>query len=106
MDYQALYAQKLCTPDEAVKIVKDGDWVDYSQTCSFPQALDAALARRSGELHDVKLRNAISMIPVQTVENDPWTANTSIRDVLIICRCCSAMTARITAKAMRRSMLP
>ena len=71
MDYQALYAQKLCTPDEAVKIVKDGDWVDYSQTCSFPQALDAALARRSGELHDVKLRNAISMIPVQTVENDP-----------------------------------
>lgn len=32
MDYQAMYAEKLCTAEEAVKIVKDGDWVDYSQT--------------------------------------------------------------------------
>ena len=71
MDYQTMYAQKLRTAEDAVKIVKDGDWVDYSQTCSFPQALDAALAKRSGELHDVKIRNAISMFPVQTVENDP-----------------------------------
>ena len=71
MDYQALYNAKLRTAEEAVKIVKDGDWVDYSQACSFPQALDAALARRSGELRDVKIRNAISMVPVQTVENDP-----------------------------------
>ena len=71
MDYQTMYAQKLRTAEDAVKIVKDGDWVDYSQTCSFPQALDAALAGRSGELHDVKIRNAISMLPVQTVENDP-----------------------------------
>ena len=55
--------------EEAVKAVKDGDWVDYSQTCSFPQALDKALAARSGELHDVKIRNAITMLPVATVEN-------------------------------------
>ena len=72
MDYQALYREKLRTPEEAVKIIKDGDWVDYSQTCSYPQALDAALARRSGELRDVKIRNAISMIPIHTVENDPY----------------------------------
>ncbi|MBR0162648.1 MAG: butyryl-CoA:acetate CoA-transferase [Oscillospiraceae bacterium] len=71
MDYQAIYQQKLRSPDQAVLVVKDGDWVDYSQTCSFPQALDAALARRSGELKDVKVRNAISMQPVQVVENDP-----------------------------------
>ena len=45
--------------------------MDYSQTCSFPQALDRALAARSGELRDVKIRNAISMLPVATVENDP-----------------------------------
>ena len=76
MDYQTMYAQKLRTADEAVRIVKDGDWVDYSETCSFPQALDAALARRSGELHDVKIRNAISMVPVQTVENDTHGAFT------------------------------
>ena len=71
MNYEELYRQKLCSPDEAVRLVKDGDWVDYSQTCSFPQLLDAALARRKGELHDVKIRNAISMLPIQVVEQDP-----------------------------------
>ena len=71
MDFQALYREKLRTPEEAVRLVKDGDWVDYSQTCSFPQALDKALAARTGELRDVKIRNAISMLPVATVENDP-----------------------------------
>ena len=55
------YQQKLRTADEAVKLVKDGDWVDYSQTCSFPTALDTALAARRDELRDVKIRNAISM---------------------------------------------
>ncbi len=70
MDYQKLYSGKLCTPREAARLVKDGDWVDYGQACSFPQALDRALAERSGEVHDVKIRNAISMLPVATVESD------------------------------------
>ena len=34
MDYLKEYKEKLRTPEEAVKVVKDGDWVDYSQTCS------------------------------------------------------------------------
>ena len=71
MDYQKLYKEKLRSPKEAVQLIKDGDWVDYSQACSYPQALDKALSERSGELHDVKLRCAISMIPISTVENDP-----------------------------------
>ena len=71
MDYQTMYQQKLRTAAEAVQIIKDGDWVDYSQACSIPQLLDAALSKRSGELKDVKIRNAISMLPVATVENDP-----------------------------------
>ena len=29
MDFQALYKSKLTTADEAVKLVKSGDWVDY-----------------------------------------------------------------------------
>lgn len=65
------YRSKLMSAEAAVRIVKDGDWVDYSQTCSFPQALDAALAIRKGELHDIKVRGAISMLPVQIVEQDP-----------------------------------
>ena len=48
MDYQAMYAEKRRTPEEAVSIVRDGDWVDYGQTCSYPQLLDRALSARSG----------------------------------------------------------
>ena len=70
MDVQKLYREKLRSAEEAVRIVKSGDWVDYSQACSFPQLLDAALAARSGEIFDVKIRNAISMTPVRTVEDD------------------------------------
>ena len=71
MDFSRQYSMKLRTPEEAVRIVEDGDWVDYSQTCSFPAALDAALAARRDELRDVKVRNAISMRAVQVVEQDP-----------------------------------
>lgn len=65
------YQTKLCPAEVAVHLVKDGDWVDYSQTCSFPTLLDSALAARRDELKDVKLRNAIAMRPVQVVEQDP-----------------------------------
>ena len=68
---QEVYKEKLRTPEEAVKIVKSGDWVDYSQTSSFPIALDEALAARKDELTDVNVHNAISMGPVQVVEQDP-----------------------------------
>ena len=71
MNFIKEYEKKLRTADEAVRIIKDGDWVDYCQTCSFPTALDKALAKRKGELHDIKIRNAITMAPVATVETDP-----------------------------------
>ena len=31
MDFQALYKSKLTTAAEAVKLVKSGDWVDYTR---------------------------------------------------------------------------
>lgn len=65
------YNRKLKTADEAVKVVKSGDWVDYSQTCSFPTDLDTALSKRVGEIEDVKIRNAITMRPAAVVEADP-----------------------------------
>ena len=70
-DVMEMYRQKCVSAAEAVRLVKDGDWVDYGQTCSFPQALDEALALRKEELRDVKIRSAISMLPVQVVERDP-----------------------------------
>ena len=51
MDFQAQYQQKLTTADEAVKVVKSGDWVDFCWCVSTPVALDQALARRSEELN-------------------------------------------------------
>ena len=59
MSYQEEYKQKLKTADEAVKAVKSGDWVDYGWSVCTPKALDKALAKRSEELTDVKLRGGI-----------------------------------------------
>ncbi len=61
MDYQALYQQKLTTPEQAVKAVKSGDWVDYGWCTNHPVALDRALAARKDELRDVKVRGGVTM---------------------------------------------
>jgi len=61
MDYQALYQQKLTTPEQAVKAVKSGDWVDYGWCTNHPVALDKALAARKDELTDVKVRGGVTM---------------------------------------------
>ena len=59
MSYQEEYQQKLTTADEAVKVVKSGDWVDYGWCTGTPEALDVALAKRSEELTDIKIRGGI-----------------------------------------------
>ena len=61
MDYQALYQQKLTTADQAVKVVKSGDWVDYGWCTNHPVVLDKALAARKDELRDVKVRGGVTM---------------------------------------------
>ncbi|MDY3984538.1 butyryl-CoA:acetate CoA-transferase [Dysosmobacter sp.] len=61
MSYLEEYQQKLTTAEEAVKVVKSGDWVDYSWANSHPVVLDKALAARKDELTDVKVRGGISM---------------------------------------------
>ena len=71
MDFQQEYRNKLRTPDEAVRVVKSGDWVDYMTNVAFPELLDAALARRVDELHDVKVRGNLIMNPLKIVEADP-----------------------------------
>ena len=65
------YRRKLRSADEAVKVVKSGDWVDYSTNLGFPALCDAALARRRDELTDVKVRGNLIFGPVQVVECDP-----------------------------------
>ena len=59
MSYQDEYKQKLTTADEAVKVVKSGDWLDYGWSICTANALDKALAKRSEELTDVNVRGGI-----------------------------------------------
>lgn len=64
------YMKKCKTPEEAVLMVKDGDWIDYSTGVGFPYLLDFALAKRKGELKDVKVRGCLALRPIQIVEQD------------------------------------
>jgi len=70
MDFSEEYRQKLVSADEAVKVIKDGDWVDYGWGTSTPDALDKALARRTDELKDVKLRGGIVLAPLAIFERE------------------------------------
>ena len=61
MSFQEEYQKKLTTAEEAVKVIKSGDWVDYGWCSGHPRVLDEALAKRYEELENVKLRGGICM---------------------------------------------
>lgn len=65
------YQRKLRTPEEAVEVVKSGDWVDYTTATSKPVLLDRALAARKDELRDVKVRGNMLEGPIEIMECDP-----------------------------------
>ena len=71
MDYRSEYRSKCCTPQRAVQLVRDGDWVDYTHGITFPQILDQALAERTGELKDVKIRCMFCLKRPEVMERDP-----------------------------------
>ncbi len=59
MSYQDEYKQKLKTADEAVQVVKSGDWLDYGWSICTANALDKALAKRMENLTDINIRGGI-----------------------------------------------
>ena len=60
-EFLEMYQSKLTTAEEAVKVIKSGDWVDYGFCNTHPHVLDEALARRAPELEDVKVRGGIAL---------------------------------------------
>ena len=60
-EFLGMYRSKLTTADEAVKVIKSGDWVDYGFCATHPRVLDEAVARRAPELEDVKVRGGIAL---------------------------------------------
>ena len=61
--------------EEAARLVKSGDWVEYFSTFSQPDAFDHALAARKAELRDVKIRAGLSVRPRAVLEADPEGAH-------------------------------
>ncbi|WP_258359893.1 acetyl-CoA hydrolase/transferase family protein [Moorella sulfitireducens] len=55
MDYMSEYKSKLVSAEEAVKVVKSGDWVHYGHHAMAPTYLDGFLAKRRDELRAVKV---------------------------------------------------
>lgn len=70
-EFRDEYASKLRTPDEAVKVVKSGDWVFLSHFAMYPQLLDEALSKRVGEVSDVKIRTVCSTVIPKICSADP-----------------------------------
>jgi len=57
--------------EEAAGMVRSGDWLDYGAVLAQPDAFDAALAARVGELHNVNIRGCLSVRPRAVLEADP-----------------------------------
>ena len=70
MDFTQEYRNKLRTPEEAVRVIKSGDWVDYTSSLGKPTLLDQALAQRRDELYDVKIRGNLIDGPIAVAECD------------------------------------
>ncbi len=56
MEYGRAYTSRLMAASDAVDLIKSGDWVDYACFLSTPITLDQELAKRAGEVEDVKIR--------------------------------------------------
>jgi acyl-CoA hydrolase len=57
--------------EHAAGLVRSGMWLDYGAVLAQPDLFDRALARRAGELGDVKIRSTLSMRPRAVLEADP-----------------------------------
>lgn len=61
MDYAKIYKEKLTTAEEAVKVVRNDDWVDYGWCVNTVVSLDKALSKRMPELENINLRGGVLM---------------------------------------------
>ncbi len=73
------HGQKVVSAEHVASLVKDGMWLDFG-TVQAPRAFDRALAKRVGELKDVKIRTLGHLTPLEVMEKDPeaksfWLGN-------------------------------
>jgi len=65
------YRSKCVSADEAVKVIRNGDWVEFAWAASMPALLDQALAKRKDDLFDVNLRGGVMLTPIACMDSDP-----------------------------------
>ena len=70
MSFVEEYKQKLMSADQAVAVVKSGDFVDYGWCTGTAETLDKALAKRTDELKDVNVRGGILLKPLAIFERE------------------------------------
>lgn len=77
-NWQQTYAGKLVTAQEAVKVVRDGDFVVFPLGAGGePTALGFALAARMGELKDVTVFHAVANAPYPWLQGDGFEVRCS-----------------------------
>lgn len=71
MDYNKLYKEKLISAEDAAKLVKDGDYVDYSWGVIAAHDFDEALSKEITKLNDIVVRGGIELEKYKIFDADP-----------------------------------
>jgi len=71
MTHNQEFKKKLTSAENAVKVVKSGDWIDYGFGLNSANELDKALAERKDELNDINIRVDLGLWPHSTLDSDP-----------------------------------
>ena len=61
LHWQNYYQDRICTAQEAAKVIKSGDFVVVAHACGEPQILTRAMSERYEELKDVKVVHRVGM---------------------------------------------
>ena len=69
--YRNEYTSKLKTAEEAVKVIRDNDWIAYGEFAAFTPKLDRALAERKDELNSVHIRACGLGDKCEVISSDP-----------------------------------
>ena len=64
-------AARTISAEAAAALVRSGMWLDYGAGLAQPDAFDQALAARTDELSDVKIRACVTLKPRAVLEADP-----------------------------------
>jgi acyl-CoA hydrolase len=98
-DVMSEYRSKRISAEDAAAVVCSGDIVDYYAFTASSQYLDAALAKRAGELEDVMIRSELRLAPFFAVFQADLTGKAFVLDSLFwgplermvpsVCRTCT-----------------